>query len=162
MAMSVMIKWQKSNEKAMAANAKAKQRRRDIQDLKNAGVWQSPEELYLDEYGHTKPDAPSWFKSLCKAWQSNRALHESNKALKAVGHAPAKRKRKKKNMDIKTRKVKIKRSVQLKVLLQEYGVVVNDAGTITGYDGFEFLKNGRIRTPNKDVISVIQFIHDYV
>jgi len=73
-----------------------------------------------------------------------------------------KRKRKKKTMELKTRKVKIKRSVQMQLLLQEHGVMVNDDGTLTGYEDFTFLPNGRIKTLEKDVIFVFQFIHDYV
>ena len=65
-------------------------------------------------------------------------------------------------MELKTRKVKIKRSVQMQLLLQEHGVMVNDDGTLTGYEDFTFLPNGRIKTLEKDVIFVFQFIHDYV
>ncbi len=162
MAMSPMLKWQKSNEKARVANAKAKQRRQDIQDLKNAGVYISPDELYRDEYGHIKLDAPQWYKNIQGAWETNRKIRQTNSTLKADGHVPVKRKRKKKTMDQKPRKVKIRRSVQMKVLLQEHDVVVNDAGTIEGYEDFIFLPNGRIGTPENDVISAIQFIHDYV
>ena len=55
-----------------------------------------------------------------------------------------------------------KRSDKMKVLLERHGVIVNDTGTIEGYEDFTFLPNGRIKTPDKDVISAIQFIHDYV
>ncbi len=163
MAMSPMLKWQRSAERSVRARDKAKQRRQDIQDLKDAGVYISPDELYRDEYGYIKADAPQWFKNLSKAHKSNVEIREANAKFKANGHAPVKRKRKKKTMDMKPRKVKIRRSIQMKVLLQGHGISVDlISGTITGYEDFTFLPNGRICTPGKDVISTIQFIHDYV
>ncbi len=158
-----MQKWQRSIEKAKIANAKAKQCRRDNQDLKDAGVYISPDEKYRDEFGYIRPDAPQWYKNIQGAWETNRKIRQTNSALKADGYDPVKRKRKKKTMDQKPRKVKIKRSVQMKVLLQGHGVSVDViSGTIEGYEDFTFLPNGRICTPEKDVISVFQFIHDYV
>ena len=163
MAMNEIMKWQKSVEKAKVARSKAKQCRRDNQDLKNAGVYISPDEKYRDEFGYIRPDAPQWYKNIQGAWETNRKIRQTNSTLKADGHAPVKRKRKKKTMDQKPRKVKIKRSVQMNVLLQGHGISVNViSGTITGYEEFTFLQNGRIRTPENDVISVFQFIHDYV
>ncbi len=61
-----------------------------------------------------------------------------------------------------SRPPRAKRSDKMKVLLEQHGVIVNDDGTIEGYEDFTFLSNGRICTPEKDVISTIQFIHDYV
>ncbi len=55
-----------------------------------------------------------------------------------------------------------KRSDAMKLLLHEKGVAVYDDRIIEGYEEFEFLKNGRLRTPENDIISVFQFIHDYV
>ena len=162
MEMSPMLKWQRSIERSKKSREKQKQRRQDVQDLKNAGVWQSPDELYLDEYGQVKPDAPTWYRNLSKAWDSNRSIHTVNRELKSRGLQPAKRKRKKKTMDLKTRKVKIKRSVQMKALLENNGVSVSTNGTIESYEDFTFLPNGRIKTPEKDVISAIQFLSDYV
>ena len=83
MKMTEMDKWQRSLERAKNASEKEKQRRRDIQDLKNAGVWQSPEELYLNECGQIKPDAPRWFKNLSKAWDSNGSIHRANSNLQS-------------------------------------------------------------------------------
>jgi hypothetical protein len=50
----------------------------------------------------------------------------------------------------------------MKALLKNNSVSVCTDGTIESYEDFTFLQNGRIKTPEKDVISAIQFIHDYV
>ncbi len=163
MAMSPMMKWQKSNERAKVASQKAKQRRRDIQDLKDRGMWVPPDVLYRDEYGYIKFDAPQWFKNLSKAHKSNDEIRKINDKLKAEGLAPVKRKRKKKTLERKPRKVKVKRSVEIQNLLYEqHGITVIPGEPIADFAGFTFLIGGRIRTPENDVISTIQFIHDYV
>ena len=149
-------------EQSKVAREKQKQRRQDIQDLKNAGAYISPDEKYRDEYGHIKSDAPQWYKNIQGAWETNKKISQINSDLKANGHALAKRKRKKKTIERKPRKVKIKHSVKMRVLLEEHGVKVLTSNAIEGYDGFQFLPNGRIRTPENDVISIFQFIHDYV
>jgi len=162
MAMDPMIKWQKSVEKAKVSNAKAKQRIRDIQDLKNAGVYVSSDEKYRDEYGHIKSDAPQWFKNLSKAHKSNDEIREVNTKLKSQGHAPMKRKRKKSTTGRKIRKVKPKRTDVMMELLYTHGVVVTPDEPIVDYNGFTFLIGGKIRTSDGDIISTYQFIKDYV
>ena len=162
MAMTELQKIQKSIEKAKTARNKVKQRRQDIQDLKDAGVYISPDDLYLDQYGHVKPDTPTWYRNIRKAWTSNRTIHQKSNGLKEKGYASVKRKRKKKPIEMKPRKVKIKRSVQMKLLLEDHGINILENGSVEDYDGFQFLPNGRIRTNENDVISAIQFIRDYV
>ena len=55
-----------------------------------------------------------------------------------------------------------KRSDAMRALLFEKGIVVDDDNMIAGYEGFEFLINGRIRTSEGDTISTVQFVKDYV
>jgi len=160
--MSQMLKWQKSAEKAKIANAKAKQQRRDNQDLKDAGVYISPDEKYRDEHGYIKGDAPQWFKNLSKAHKSNDEIREINAKLKVQGHAPMKRKRKKKTMELKPRKVKLRRTDVMIELLYTHGVTVLPDEPIVDYEGFTFLTGGKMRTSDGDIISTYQFIKDYV
>jgi len=83
MAMSPILKWQRSIECSKKAREKQKQRRKDIQDLKNAGAWQDPRTRYLDEDGYPLPDAPQWWLNLRKAWNVN---DQSNTARMPAAH----------------------------------------------------------------------------
>ena len=63
---------------------------------------------------------------------------------------------------------KTKRSTKMKILLSNAGITIAPDNTISGYDGFIFLPNGRIKfTGDKKfgieayVISTHQFIEDY-
>lgn len=156
-------KMAKSLELAKAAKEKAKQRRRDIQDLKYRGLWLSPDELYRDEYGYIKSDAPAWFKNLSKAHKSNDEIRETNARLKAQGSAPMKRKFKKKTIEARKVKAKPKRTDEMQLLLKDkHGITVAPNEEIVDYDGFTFLIGGKIRTPDNDIISVFQFVKDYL
>jgi len=59
---------------------------------------------------------------------------------------------------------RVKRSDAMWSLLEENGYRVVDGVVLDARSNElgKFLANGRIRTPEKDVISVFQFIHDYV
>ena len=131
------------------------QRRRlkiqDVQDLRNAGVYGSGMDNYYDKHGDPLDDVtiPTWAQNLHRAHKAEAGMRVFNTISQR--YVPQKKS-----------KPKVKRSDQMKVLLEEYGVKVLTNNTIEGYEGFQFLPNGRIRTHEKDVISAIQFIHDYV
>ncbi len=156
-------KMAKSLELAKAAKEKVRLRAIDIQDLKDRDLWISPDEKYRDIHGYIKFDAPQWFKNLSKAHKSNDEIHEASKKRKALGNEPLKRKRKKKTMEMKTKKVKPKRTDEMMDLLyHKHGITVTPDEPIVDHDGFTFLIGGKIRTNENDIISVFQFIKDYL
>ena len=156
-------KISKSLELMKAAKEKVRLRSIDIQDLKDRDMWISPDEKYRDEHGYIKYDAPQWYKNLSQAHKSNYEIHRASEKRKAKGEAPIKRKRKKKTMEMKTRKVKPKRTDEMiDLLYHKHGITVVADEPIVDYDGFTFLIGGKIRTSDNDIISVHQFIKDYL
>ncbi len=144
------------------------------------------------------PDEPHWHRNLQKAWAGNRKLgeqrrvtkqqEESNELLEEAGtarevldnpdawfdycrehHICRKPGRPKLPDHLKKNPTKIKRSDQMCKLLHEHGIEINTDSSIDGFDGFEFMKNGRIKfLGDEDAgiephsLSVHQFLQDYL
>ena len=133
------------------------------------------------------PPKPYWFKNLEKAWEANRKVGQAKRDVTAkekevglynhIGKAPSdtdayiewcdmmvgylkKRKvgRPKLRPD-QRKKVKPKRSEQMKELLKSNGIVVLEDSTLEGYDGLRFLPNGRVGGKGLN-ISVHQFLQN--
>ena len=185
MEMSALEKWHRSNVKAKVAGAKAKQSRKDNNDLKNAGIYVSPNERYLDEDGYHRKDIeiPTWFKNLSKAWQVNRRQgatrrREKTGSLKSVtemwdnwcddriemlGEDCDLRKSKPKVGRPKLppeelKHPKIKRSDKMKKLLKANGINVLHDQSLDKYPDWTFLPNGRVKYENEPPISVHLFL----
>ena len=151
-----------------------------------------------DGYPRDGIGIPVWFKNLSRAWESNRRMGvrrrkekldpiESTKSatdkwnqwcedrVDLLGEEcdPRKLKRKpgrpKLPNRLKKNPTKIRRSDQMCQLLADHGIAINADSSIEGFDGFEFMKNGRIKflgDENAGVesysLSVHQFIQDYL
>ena len=144
------------------------------------------------------PDEPQWHKNLQRAWASNRERGEERRAvirqeesqelLEEAGtarevldnpnawfdycqehHICRKPGRPKLPDHLKKNPTKIKRSDQMRKLLHEHGIEISDKNSIEGFDGFEFMKNGRIKfLGDEDAgiepysLSAHQFLQDYL
>ena len=145
--------------------------------------------MYTDKnnYRHYDiPDKPYWFKNLEKAWEANRKEKESKnkfdqlmydigipKGMKyhtdeyvrwTLQQDWGKLKRKPgrpKLLPEQRKKPKLKRSEQMRQLLQENGITVNDDSTLDKYPEWNFLPNGRIRLQKTSAtLSVYQFLQN--
>ena len=185
MAMSALEKWHRSNEKAKVAGAKAKQSRKDNNDLKNAGIYVSPDEKYLDEDGYHRDniEIPTWFKNLSKAWQENRQQgatrrKEKTGSLKPVTEMwdnwcndriemlgedcdPRKPKPKVGRPKLPPEELKhpkVKRSDKMRQILEDNGIDVLNDLSLDKYPEWTFLPNGRVRQGDEPPISVHLFL----
>ncbi len=163
MAMSQMMKWQKSNERNKKANTKKKLRDQDIQDLKDRDLWEDPRERFLDEYGHVLPNAPAWWLNLRKAWITNDQQAVKRNANKDLSEAQPKRRRKKKPLS--ERKPTIKHSEKMRAELKDHGVYIDVNGMLSDeFSNFRFCVNGKLldtSKPNSNTISVFYFLQHY-
>ena len=163
MAMLPMLKWQKSIERSKKARFKQKQRRQDIQDLKNAGAWQDPRTRYLDEDGYPLLDAPKWWLNLRKAWSTN----DQRSTLKIpAAHLdrdePSKTPQRKKRYKKVDRKPKVKHSEMMRQLLADHGIYVNpDNYLCDEFSHWRFCPNGRLQCGSESTISVHYFLQRY-
>ncbi len=136
------------------------------------------------------PSEPIWFKNLQKAWSSTqrkKALKEAITerdsgvqlpSLDGVRQNPQlwkeycnehelKRKPGRPKLppeQRKSQKGRIKRSDLMRKLLTNHGITVNKDNGLeptSAYEGWVFLKNGRIRFENESSISVHAFIRDF-
>ncbi len=183
MAMSEMQKWQKSIESGKRRIAKRKARKEAIATGKYA-----PYTGYDDE-GFPLPDPPYWFLNLQKAWMSNRQLgrERRNKMLDDPKNVTIKQKwdewcdervdlgcsdpRKPKRLVGRPKlhpsqkmQPKLKRSDQMRRLLQEHGITIESVGQdefLIEYPDWEFLPNGRLRYRQESPISVHRFLKDH-
>ena len=80
MAMSEMQKWRKQIE----AGKRRAQKRKDVKDLRNAGIYSNGVNAYIDEDGHPLDGVvmPAWFKNISKAWESTRWLGQERRSKK--------------------------------------------------------------------------------
>ncbi len=151
-----------------------------------------------DDEGFPLPDPPYWFLNLQKAWISNHKLGIKRRAARGKADKedlpdartllsdPSAWESHCKERDItsKTKKAvgrprlpdhlkknptKIRRSDQMRQLLSDHGVEINTDSSIDGFDGFEFMKNGRIKfLGDEDAgiepysLSAHQFLQDYL
>ncbi len=135
------------------------------------------------------PPKPQWFKNLEKAWEVNRkageekraaiAKEEDDELYKNIGRPPDDTDAYIKWCDMmagyfKKRKVgrpklppeqlkkpKIKRSEQMRQLLQENGVTVKEDLALDKYPEWNFLPNGRVRLQETEAtLSVHQFLQN--
>ncbi len=92
------------------------------------------------------------------AWDNYKSCRGMNEYKRPVGRPKLEESEK------VNRPPRKKRSDAMRALLEENGYRVLDTVVLDARSNKlgEFLLNGRIRTPEKDVISVFQFIHDYV
>jgi len=161
--MTEMEKWQRSIERIKRASTKAKQRRQEIQDLKNAGVWQDPRTRYLDDDGYILLDAPQWWLNLRRAWDTNDRRYAVQKAARPLneGEPPQVPKRKKRYNKI-DRKPKVKHSEKMRLLLEDHGIYVDDNGML-GDEFYEwrFCPNGKLQRGLEPTISVHSFLQHY-
>lgn len=188
MSMNDMQKWEKSIE----ASRRKIQKRNDVKDLRNAGIYNNGVSAYLDEDGYPLDgvEIPHWFKNFSKAWKTNKRLGaqrrreklntiESTRTItdewndwcddkvQMLGeecdprnHKP-KLGRPKLPAHLKKNPTKIKRSNQMRLLLQEHGITANEDSTIVNYDGWTFCLNGRIKFEDEPTISTYEFIKLY-
>lgn len=158
MAMSSMQKWQKSIERSKAARSKQKQRRQDIQDLKDCNVWENPRNRYLDDDGYILPDAPQWWKNLRKAWVTNdRKVVVSKSDLPDRQESTVKKRYKKTK-----RKPKIKHSEKIKLLLEDHGIYVDQNSMLCDeFSDWKFCINGRLQRGSESTISVFYFLQHH-
>ncbi len=149
-------------------------------------------------YSRDGVEIPAWFKNLSRAWESNRQLgtqrskekFDSIESTKSVTDTwsqwcdskvdmlgeefdPRNPKRKVGRPHLpdhlKKNPTKIRRSDQMRQLLSDHGVEINTDSSIDGFDGFEFMKNGRIKfLGDEDAgiepysLSAHQFLQDYL
>lgn len=154
---------------------KAKQRRRDISDLKNAGVWQDPRDKYLTKTGSLKPymEILTWFLNIYKAWGKGAANRDNwnrwcNSRVEHTGIDPREQKRKvgrpKLPQHLKKSPTKVKRSDTMKALLLEHNIHLTEPSNVYAdrflveYSHWQFLPNGRVRHKQESPISVHQFL----
>ena len=73
-----------SLEKYIEASKRRIQKRRDVQDERNAGIYSNGVSAYIDEDGHSLDGVvvPVWFKNLSRAWESNRQLGQARRSKK--------------------------------------------------------------------------------
>ncbi|KYJ87046.1 hypothetical protein [Sulfurovum riftiae] len=163
MKMTEMEKWQRSLDRAKKSSANAKQRRQEIQDLKNAGVWQDPRTRYLDEDGYPLPDTPQWWLNLRRAWDANDRRYAVQKAVRPFnkGEPPQAPKRKKRYNKIE-RKPKVKHSEKMKLLLEDHGIHVSADGLLSDeFSEWRFCPNGRLQHGDEPAISVFYFLQHH-
>ncbi len=164
--MSSMLKWQNSIERAKMARSKQKERRRDIQDLKDRDMWNDPRNRYLDEYGYPLSDAPQWWLNLRKAWKTNDRKSTLEMAVRPLKSeeptAVPLRKKRYKKID---RKPKLKHSEKMKLLLEDHGIYVRKDGMLSDeFSDWKFCVNGKLldtSKPNLNTISVFYFLQHY-
>ena len=164
MQMTEMEKWQRSLDQSKKASTKAKQRRKDIQDLKNAGIWQDPRSRYLDDEGYPLPDAPQWWLNLRRAWDANDRRYAAQKAAKLLneGEPPPAPKRKKRYNKTE-RKPKVKHSEKMKLLLEDHCIYVGADGMLCNeFSEWRFCPNGRLQRNDEPTISVFYFLQHYI
>ena len=163
MAMNEMIKWQKQIERNHESAKLKKQKRQDVQDLRNSGIYENGRDNYVEEEGHYRDDVsiPAWFKNLSKACQSNRELGAIRRREKIESSRPLaedwtnwcddriemlgeeydpriqKRKpgRPKLPDHLKKNPTKVKRSDQMKQFLKENGIAVSMDGSLHSLSG---------------------------
>jgi len=158
MALSQYEKIHRSIERSKTARAKAKQRKQDIQDLKNAGIWQDPRTLYLDEDGYILPDTPQWWLNLRKAWITNESKAAAEKNSPSCHREPAAKKRYRKV----ERKPKIKHSEKMKLLLKDHGIYVDQNNMLSDeFIDWRFCPNGRLQRGEEPTISVHYFLQHH-
>lgn len=158
MALSPMEKWQRSAERAKKAHSKAKERKKDIQDLKDAGIWQDPRTLYLDDDGYILPDAPQWWRNLRKSWSTNDRKIVISKSDLPDRREPAVKKRYKKV----ERKPKLKHSEKMKLLLEDHGIEIDENSMLCDeFSDWRFCVNGRLQRGSEPTISVFYFLQHY-
>ncbi len=136
------------------------------------------------------PDEPVWFKNLQRAWTSTQrkkafkeaiserddgaqmpSLDEVRQDLNAWRKYCENRELKRKPgrpklppEQRKSPKGRIKRSDLMRQLLSDHGISVNDSNTLEpteAYEGWIFLKNGRVCFEGEASISVHAFLRDY-
>ena len=163
MAMSPLQKLQRSMERAKRSRIKQKQRRQEIQDLKDAGVWKDPRTRYLDKYGYPLPDAPQWWLNLRKAWDANDQRYAARMAARPLtGGEPKQTVRRKKRYKKIDRKPKIKHSEKMRELLADHGIYVDpDNYLCDEFAGWRFCPNGRLQRGSEPTISVHYFLQHY-
>ncbi len=163
MQMTEMEKWQRSLDRAKRSSAEEKQRRQEIQDLKNAGIWQDPRTLYLDEDGYVLPDAPQWWLNLRRAWDANDRRYAAQKAARLLNEGELPRVPKRKKRYNKTeRKPKVKHSEKMKLLLEDHGLHVSADGLLCNeFSEWRFCPNGRLQRNDEPTISVFYFLQHY-
>lgn len=155
MKISQYEKMQRSIERAKKAHRKAKERKRDIQDLKDAGIWNDPRTLYLDEDGYVLPDAPQWWRNLRKAWITNDMKVVAAKSDLVARREPAVKKGYKK-VD---RNPKLKHSIKMKLLLEDHGINVDQNSMLSDeFSDWKFCVNGRLQRGSEPTISVFYFL----
>ena len=128
---------------------------------------------------------PHWFKNLEKAWEANRKAGQARRAVldreedvelyrhigkpprgtdayiewcdMMVGHLKKRKVGRPKLRQDQRKKPKLKRSEQMRELLQAHGITVMEDSTLEGFDGLRFLPNGRVGGRGLN-ISVHQFL----
>ena len=163
MAMSPMLKWQKSIERAKIARSKQKLRRQDIQDLKDRDMWNDPRTRYLDEFGYILPDAPQWWLNLRRAWNTNDQSNTVKKVAMALKSdklpqilQPKKRYKKVEH------KPKLKHSEKMKLLLADHGILIDQNNMLCDeFSEWKFCVNGRLQRNDEPTISVFYFLQHY-
>ena len=158
MALSQYEKMQHSIERSKKAHRKAKERKRDIQDLKDAGIWQDPRTLYLDDDGYILPNAPQWWRNLRKAWVTNDRKVRVAKSDFAYRQEPPAKKRYKKV----ERKPKLKHSDKMKLLLEDHGIYIDQNSMLSdNFSDWKFCVNGRLQRKSEPTISVHYFLQHH-
>ncbi len=146
------------------SKAKAKRRRQEIQDLKDAGVWQDPRALYLDNDGYVLRDAPQWWLNLRRAWDANDRRYATQKAARPLKtDEPTTIPKRKKRYNKTERKSKVKHSEKMKLLLEDHGIHVTADGMLSDeFSEWRFCPNGRLQHNDEPTISVFYFLQHHV
>ena len=163
MAMLPIQKLKKQIERANIARVKQRQRRKDIQNLKDAGIWKDPRTKYLNQYGFILPGAPQWWLNLRGAWETNdRKALEKRRVQSSESKEPAIKPTRKKRYKKVDRKPKIKHSEKMRLLLEDHGIYVDQNNMLSdNFSNWKFCINGRLQRKKESTISVFYFLQHH-
>ncbi len=175
--------------KSIESSKQRMQKRKDANDLRNAGVYANGCDRYLDENGYPRDgiEIPVWFKNLSKAWQSNSKKGTRPKdtipkswdewcddRVDLIGIDPRKAKRPvgrpKLPAHLKKNPTKAKRSDQMRAILLEHNIHLFSKPSNDGpwediflkeHPEWQFLSNGRLRHRDEPPISIHRFLQDH-
>ncbi len=181
-----------SNNKTTASEVNQFNRDFEMYEMWRDGVTENitPPKIRSYNFYTDAPSEPVWFRNLQKAWSSTKsrkalteAIMERNSgvqtpSLDEVRQNPLLWKEYCEEREIKrkpgrpklppeqrkSQKGRIKRSDQMKQLLSDHGITVNENNGLEPaevYEGWTFLPNGRVCFEDEASISVHAFIRDY-